>query len=89
MRQRKKKQRRRRAIDSSKEEETAQRVAAVEARRQRIINDVKLSLKRRQLDRIAIENARFDTKASIRRREIRDAKEVHGEKAMLQVRLAR
>lgn len=40
------------AIDPLKQEETA--------KRQKVINDVKLSLKQRRFDKIAIENAHSD-----------------------------
>lgn len=49
------------------------------------MNDVKLSLKQRRFDKIAIENARSDMETNIRQKEIRDAKKLRGEKAMLQV----
>lgn len=87
MRQRKGKykQHKQKEIDPLKQEETARKVAIVEAKRQKIRNEVKLSLKGRRSDRIAIENARFGKEASIRQKEIRDQKKVRGEKAMLQV----
>lgn len=79
------KERKRKAIDPSKQEEIAQKVATVEAKRQKVISEVELSLKRRRFDRKAIENARLDMEESIRQKEIRDAKKLRGEKAMAQV----
>lgn len=79
------KQRKQEAIDPLKQEETAQRVAAVQAKRQRVINDVEFSLKQRRFDRIAIENARSEEEENIRQKKIRDARKVRGEKAMSQV----
>lgn len=79
------KKRKQRVIDPSKQEETAQRIAAVEAKRQKVINEVELSLKSRRFDRKAIENARLDVEESIRQKEIRDAKKLRDEKAMVQV----
>lgn len=79
------KKRKQKVIDPLKQEETAQKVAAVEAKRQKVISEVELSLKSRRLDRKAIENARFDMEESIRQREIRDAKKLRTEEAMGQV----
>lgn len=72
-------------IKPLKQEETARKITAIGAKRQQVINDVELSLKQRLFDRIAIENARSDTEASIRQKEIRDTKKLRGEKTMLQV----
>lgn len=73
------------AIDSLKQEETARKIAAIKAKRQEVINNVKLSLKQRRFDKIVIEKARSDRETSIRQKEIRDMKKLHEEKAMLQV----
>lgn len=83
--ERKHKHRKQEEIDLLKQEETAQKIAAIEVKRQQVIEDVKLSLKRRRFDRIAIENARSDIEANIRQKEIRDMKKLRGEKTMLQV----
>jgi len=83
--ERKHKHRKQEEIDPLKQEETARKIAAIEAKRQQVIEDVKLSLKRRRFDRIAIENARSDIEANIRQKEIRDMKKLRGEKTMLQV----
>ncbi|GAB1862283.1 Glycerate kinase [Camponotus japonicus] len=84
--ERKHKHRKQEEIDPLKQEETAQKIAAIEAKRQQVIEDVKLSLKRRRFDRIAIENARSNIEANIRQKEIRDMKKLRGEKTMLQIR---
>jgi hypothetical protein len=81
---RKQNQRKHKMIDSEKEE-TARKIAAVEAKRQEVIKDVQLSLKRRRSEKIAIEKARSEAKVNIRRREIKDAKKVRGEKRISQV----
>jgi len=73
------------AIDSLKQEETARKIAVIKAKKQEVINNVKLSLKQRQFDKIVIEKARSDRETSIRQKEIRDMKKLHEEKAMLQV----
>ncbi|XP_032671021.1 glycerate kinase-like isoform X2 [Odontomachus brunneus] len=80
------KERKQKVIDPSKLEKTARKVAAMEAKRQKVINEVELSLKSRRFERKAIENARLDMEESIRRKEIRDAKKLRGEKAMVQIR---
>lgn len=83
---RKRKQREQEKIDPHrKEEDAAQKIAKAEARRQQLIKDVEISLKRRRFDRIAIENARSNIEANIRQKEIRDMKKLRGEKTMLQV----
>lgn len=78
------KQRKQEEIDPLKQEETVRKIA-VETKRQQIINDGELSLKQRQFDRIAIENARSDMEANIRQKEIRDTKKIREEKAISQV----
>jgi len=83
--EKKQKQRKHKVIDSEKEEETARKIAAIEAKRQEVIKDVELSLKRRRSEKIAIEKARSEAKMNIRRREIKDAKKVRGEKRISQV----
>ncbi|XP_050463446.1 glycerate kinase-like [Cataglyphis hispanica] len=84
---RKRKQREQEKIDPHiKEEEAAQKIAKAEAKRQQLIKDVEISLKRRQFDRIAIENVRSNIEANIREKEIRDMKKLRGEKTMLQIR---
>lgn len=75
-------ERKQKVIDPSKPEETARKVVAVEAKRQKVISEVELSLKSRRFERKAIENARLDMEESIRRKEIRDAKKLRSEKAM-------
>lgn len=68
-----------------KQEETTQKIASIKTKREEVINDEKFSLKQRQLNKIAIENAHFDMETSIQQKKIRDRKKLYGEKAMLQV----
>jgi len=72
------------AIDPLKQEETVQKIASIKAKKQEIINDVKLSLKQRQFDKIAIENVRSDIKMNMQQKK-KDTEKLRGEKAMLQV----
>lgn len=78
-------ERKQNAIDSLKQEETLRKITAIKAKRQEVINNVKLSLKQRRFDKMVIEKARSDRETSIRQKEIRDMKKLHEEKAMLQV----
>jgi len=85
MQQDERKQRKHKVIDSEKEEETARKIAAVEAKRQEVIKDVELSLQQRRSEKMAIEKARSEAKANIRRREIKHERKVRGEKRISQV----
>ncbi|KAG7211729.1 hypothetical protein KM043_010975 [Ampulex compressa] len=82
----KQKKRKARTIDPSEEEEKARRIAAIEAKRQKIINAVKLSLEKRRAERLAIQNARIEKELRARQKATRDAEKSRSEKMMLQIR---
>ncbi|XP_076765865.1 glycerate kinase [Xylocopa sonorina] len=83
---RKPKKRKARYIDPVKEEEQAKRIAAIQEKRQRIIDEVQLSIRRRRKDKLDIQNARFEKEARLRQKEIRDAEKTGSERTMLQIR---
>ncbi|XP_017759604.1 PREDICTED: glycerate kinase-like [Eufriesea mexicana] len=83
---RKPRKRKARYIDPFLEEEKAKRIAAIQEKRQKIIDEVDLSLKRRRLDKIAIRNARFEKEERTRQKEIRDSRKTGSDKTMLQIR---
>lgn len=72
-------------MDLTKEEERLQKIAAIQAKRQRVIDEVQASLRRRRMEKIAIQNARFDKEARLRQKQIRDAAKTGSDKEMLQV----
>ncbi|XP_033321336.1 glycerate kinase [Megalopta genalis] len=72
--------------DPEREEETRKRVAAIEAKRQKVIEEVKQSLYERRMDKIAIERGRLEKEEKFREKDARDAKKEGSEKIMLQIR---
>lgn len=74
-----------RYIDPVLEEERAKRIAVIQAKRQKIIDEVNLSLRRRRLDKIAIQNAHLQKEERARQKEIRDSRKTGSDKTMLQV----
>ena len=82
---RKPRKRKVRYVDPFVEEERAKRIAAVQARRQKVIDRIKLSLENRRKDKILIQNARFDKEERERQKATRDGQKIGSEKIMLQV----
>ncbi|XP_053996960.1 glycerate kinase-like [Hylaeus anthracinus] len=84
----KKKQKKRRArlTDPEKEEETRKRIAAIEAKRQKVIDEVHRSLHTRRMDKRAIQNASFEKEERARQKHLRDIKKTGSEKMMLEIR---
>ncbi|XP_076659706.1 glycerate kinase [Halictus rubicundus] len=80
------KRRRPKVKDPEKEEETRKRVAAIEERRQRVIDEVKRSLYERRMDKIAIEKGRLEKEEKFREKDKRDASKEGSEKLMLEIR---
>ncbi|XP_017792097.1 PREDICTED: glycerate kinase-like [Habropoda laboriosa] len=66
----KKKPRKRKAkmTDPFKEEEIAKKIAAIEGKRQKVIDEVNLSLERRRMDKREIQNARFEKEVRFRQK---------------------
>ncbi|KAF3430632.1 hypothetical protein E2986_02457 [Frieseomelitta varia] len=83
---RKPRKRKLRYVDPFVEEERAKRIAAVEAKRQKVIDRIRLSLENRRKNKILIQNARFDKEERERQKAIRDGQKIGGEKIMLQIR---
>ncbi|XP_031843416.1 glycerate kinase [Nomia melanderi] len=80
------KRRKKKVKDPEKEEETRKRVAAIEGRRQKVIEEVKRSLYQRRMDKIAIEKNRVDKEEKFRQKVRRDAAKAGSEKTMLEIR---
>lgn len=76
---------RREIADLATLQERAKRIAGIQQKRQNVIDKVHLSLRKRRLDKIAVENGRFEKEAKFRQKQQRDAEKKGGEKAMLQV----
>ncbi|XP_034187495.2 glycerate kinase isoform X1 [Osmia lignaria lignaria] len=84
--QKKKQKKKARIIDLAEEEARLKKIKAIEARRQKVIDEVQLSLRRRRKEKIAIQNAGFDKEERLRQKQIRDAAKTGSDKEMLQIR---
>ncbi|KAK1120394.1 hypothetical protein K0M31_012375 [Melipona bicolor] len=82
---RKPRKRKARYVDPVVEEERAKRVAVVQAKRQKVIDRIRLSLENRRKDKILIQNARLNKEERERQKAIRDGQKIGSEKIMLQV----
>lgn len=74
-----------RYVDPFVEEERAKRIAVVQAKRQKVIDRIRLSLENRRENKILIQNARFDKEERERQKATRDGQKIGSEKIMLQV----
>lgn len=82
---RKPRKRKVRYVDPFLEEERAKRIAVVQAKRQKVIDRIRLSLENRRENKILIQNARFDKEERERQKVTRDGQKIGSEKTMLQV----
>ncbi|XP_076237872.1 glycerate kinase [Calliopsis andreniformis] len=83
---RKPRRRKKRLTDPLKEEETAKKIAVIQAKRQKVIDEVHRSLERRRMDKLAIQNAHFEKEERARQKELRDSRKTGSEKQMLEIR---
>ncbi|PBC27297.1 glycerate kinase [Apis cerana cerana] len=82
----KKPRKRKPRIDDPYAEEQRQiKIKALKEKRQKIIDEVKLSLESRRKDKIILQNAFFDKESKLRRKALRDSKKEGSEKIMLEV----
>ncbi|XP_026668471.1 glycerate kinase-like [Ceratina calcarata] len=83
---RKPRKRKTKHIDPLKEEEQRKRIAAIEEKRQKIIDEVHESLRRRRQDKIDIQDLKYEKETRLKQKAIRDAMKVGSEKTMLEIR---
>lgn len=77
--------RKQRVIDPIKEQETAKRIAEIEAKRQKVIDEVHQSLEKRRLDKLAIQRDYFEKEERAQQKLLRDSRKTGSEKQMLEV----
>ncbi|KZC09400.1 PREDICTED: glycerate kinase-like [Dufourea novaeangliae] len=80
------KRRKKKVKDPEKEEETRKRIAAIEGKRQKVIEEVRLSLLQRRRDKIGLERDRQEKEERAREKERRDAAKTGSERTMLEIR---
>lgn len=71
--------------DPYAEEQREIRIKALKEKRQKIIDEVKLSLESRRRDKLILQNAFFDKESKLRRKALRDSQKEGSEKIMLEV----
>lgn len=79
------KKRKKRVVDPVKEAATAKRVAVIQAKRQKIIDEVHASLLERRMHKREIQNLRVEKEERARDKKRRDAEADDTERQMLQV----
>ncbi|XP_076621622.1 glycerate kinase [Colletes latitarsis] len=80
------KKRKARTKDPEAEEQTRKRVQAIEEKRQKVIEQVHLSLHQRRMEKRALQNATFEKEERARQKHLRDIKKKGSEKMMLEIR---
>lgn len=71
--------------DPYAEEQRQIKIKALKDKRQKIIDEVKLSLESRRKDKIILQNAFFEKENKLRTKALRDSKKEGSEKIMLEV----